>query len=276
MPFESISNRRLYRQIARQIIELIEAGEYKPGERLPAERILAERLAVSRPTVREALLALEVENRVEIRGGSGVFVLDRQESTAFPALNHSGANPPDPFELLFARSLIEPDIAGLAAKNASPKHLSALAKALGNMVCCSADDSKRLDYGREFHFALAEASGNKALLLALRALWVSNEQPVAPCHEDLACLEQAWRRDIIEHREILEAIKQGDARAASLSMHRHLRNVHMRFSSNRPEASAPVPTVNALTQTHSARRLTAPPHAVIELDTWTMPTARSA
>ena len=76
MPFESIGSRRLYRQIANQIIGLIDAGEYKPGERLPAERILAERLAVSRPTVREALLALEVANRVEIRGGTGAIVLE--------------------------------------------------------------------------------------------------------------------------------------------------------------------------------------------------------
>jgi DNA-binding FadR family transcriptional regulator len=82
MPIESVESRRLYRQIADQINRLIEAGEYKPGERLPAERILATQLRVSRPTVREALIALEVEGRVDIRGGTGVFVEERKEGAA--------------------------------------------------------------------------------------------------------------------------------------------------------------------------------------------------
>lgn len=233
MPIESIDNRRLYRQIADQIIRLIESGEYKPGERLPAERVLAERLTVSRPTVREALIALEVEGRVEIRGGSGVFVLNRPEtpvSAVTPA--NTGVPTPGPFEVLFARDLIEPDIAALAAKNASPEHLTALSEALGEMVCCSAGDIKRIDYDREFHFALAEASGNSALLLAIQALWATRVQPVYRCLEDHFHSEQVWQRAIIEHREILEAVKQGDAKAARAAMHRHMKNVRTRFSSN--------------------------------------------
>ncbi len=233
MPIESIDNRRLYRQIADQIIRLIDAGEYSPGERLPAERVLAERLTVSRPTVREALIALEVEGRVEIRGGSGVFVLNRPEALAVettPATN--GVPAPGPFEILFARDLIEPDIAALAAKNASAEHVAALSEALGDMVCCSASDVKRIDYDREFHFTLAEASGNSALLLAIQALWTPRVQPVYRCLEDHFHSEQVWQRAIIEHREILEAIKQGDAKAARAAMHRHMKNVRTRFSSN--------------------------------------------
>ena len=232
MPFESIDTRRLYRQIADQIIRLIDAGEYKPGERLPAERVLAERLAVSRPTVREALIALEVEARVEIRGGSGVFVINRAAPAPIretPTTN--GIPTPGPFEVLFARDLIEPDIAALAAKNATEQHLAALAQALGEMVCCSAGDIKRLEYDREFHFALAEASGNSALLLAIQALWTTRVQPVYLCLEDHFHSEQVWQRAIIEHREILEAIKHGDAKAARSAMHRHMRNVRTRFSS---------------------------------------------
>ena len=232
MPFESIDTRRLYRQIADQIIRLIDTGEYKPGERLPAERLLAERLAVSRPTVREALIALEVEGRVEIRGGSGVFVLNRPAPSREPeAPTTHGIPTPGPFEVLFARDLIEPDIAALAAKHASERHLGALAQALGDMVCCSAGDIKRLEYDRVFHFALAEASGNSALLLAIQALWTTRVQPVYLCLEDHFHSEQVWQRAIIEHREILEAIKHGDAKAARSAMHRHMRNVRTRFSS---------------------------------------------
>ena len=104
MPIESVDNRRLYRQIADQIGRLLENGEYQPGERLPAERVLAERLAVSRPTVREALIALEVEGWVEIRGGSGVFVLDHP-SVRDDLASEDERPVPGPFEILFARAI---------------------------------------------------------------------------------------------------------------------------------------------------------------------------
>src|SRR4029450_6571160 len=75
MPFQSIEPRRLYRQIADQIRELIRAGEFVAGARLPPERDLAKQLGVSRPSVLEALIALEVEGLVEVRIGSGIYVL---------------------------------------------------------------------------------------------------------------------------------------------------------------------------------------------------------
>jgi GntR family transcriptional regulator, uxu operon transcriptional repressor len=233
MPIESIENRRLYRQISEQICRLIESGEYSPGDRLPAERILASKFQVSRPTVREALIALEVENRVEIRGGAGVFVLERSPDLVPPVSNPVSDIPaPGPFEVLFARELIEPDIASLAAKHATPLHLTALSRALSDMVCCSASDAKRIEYDRCFHFALAEASGNTALLLALQALWMPREQPMYLRLEDHFHSETVWQRAIIEHREILEAVKASDAKKARTAMHRHLKNVRTRFVSN--------------------------------------------
>ena len=74
MPLEAVEARRLYRQVADQLRALIDSGEYGVGSRLPTERDLAEQLKVSRPTVREALIALEVEGRVRIRVGSGIYV----------------------------------------------------------------------------------------------------------------------------------------------------------------------------------------------------------
>ena len=77
MPLQSIEPRRLYRKIADQLRMLIRDGEYGVGSRLPAERDLALQLGVSRPSVREALIALEVEGLVEVRPGSGVHVVAR-------------------------------------------------------------------------------------------------------------------------------------------------------------------------------------------------------
>jgi len=239
MPIESIDNRRLYRQIADQITRLIEAGEYKAGERLPAERLLAEQLSVSRPTVREALIAMEVEGRVEIRGGAGVYVLDRKpEENGGNLAGTSGMPMPGPFEVLFARELIEPDIAALAAKHASSEQLAVMARALGDMVCCSVADRMRLEFDRRFHYALAEASCNSALVLAFVALWAPREDAVYLRLEDHFHTETVWQRAILEHREILEAVKNHDAKVARAAMHRHLKNARTRFVSNWDEGRA--------------------------------------
>jgi DNA-binding FadR family transcriptional regulator len=233
MPIEIIDNRRLYRQIADQMTHLLEAGEYQSGERLPAERLLAERFSVSRPTIREALIALEVEGWVEIRGGSGVFVLNRPNASSAALVPTTDGLPmPGPFEVLFARDLIEPDIAALAARNATAAHLAALAQALASMVCCAATDIRRLEYDREFHFVLADASGNNALLLALQVLWTPRVQPVYLRLEDHFQNEQVWQRAIIGHRKILEAVKQGNAKAARLAMRHNLRSARKLLSSN--------------------------------------------
>jgi DNA-binding FadR family transcriptional regulator len=233
MPIETIDNRRLYRQIADQMTHLLKAGEYQAGERLPAERLLAERFAVSRPTMREALIALEVEGLIEIRGGSGVFVSNRLSipvSDLPPATDDLPT--PGPFEVLFARDLIEPDIAALAARNATSEHVAVLAQMVGNMACCSANDIRRLEYDREFHFALAEACGNSALLLAIRALWTPRVQPVYLRLEEHFQNEQVWQRAIIGHRRILEAVKQNDAKAARLARRHNLRSARRLMSSN--------------------------------------------
>lgn len=238
MPLESVDNRRLYRQIADQIIRLIEAGEYSPGGRLPPERMLATHLSVSRPTVREALIALEVEGWVDIRGGTGVFVLERPESPAqghsipvsfSPGLSNLPA--PGPFEVLYARDLIEPEIAALAAKQASPEKIAELSRSLGDMVCCSATDIKHVEYDHQFHFTLAEATGNGALVQTMEALWIMRVNPLYIRLQDHFHNETVWQRAIIEHREILEAVKRRDAKAARAAMHRHLKNARMRFES---------------------------------------------
>lgn len=239
MPIESIENRRLYRQIADQISRLIEAGEFKAGKRLPPERMLAAQLNVSRPTVREALIALEVEGWVDIRGGTGVFVVERQdennptmaEKPASPA-NNSKLPLPGPLDVLYARDLIEPEVAALAAKNATPEAIQSIARILGSMVCCSANDPKHLEFDHHFHFGLAEATGNAALVQTMETLWIMRMSPLYIRLQDHFHNETIWQRAIIEHREILEAIKASDPKAARAAMHRHLSNARKRYVSN--------------------------------------------
>src|SRR5947209_6594597 len=94
MPIQTIEPRRLYRQIADQIRTVIHAGEFRTGARLPPERDLARQLGVSRPSVREALIALEVEGLVEVRIGSGIYVRAVPTKTA---VVETDASAPGPF-----------------------------------------------------------------------------------------------------------------------------------------------------------------------------------
>jgi DNA-binding FadR family transcriptional regulator len=135
MPLQTVEPQRLYRQIAEQLRTLISAGEWAVGARLPAERDLARQLGVSRPSVREALIAMEVEGWVEVRTGSGVYVLDRSKA---PSHGNSRAEqiPPDewgPLELIRARRVVEGEVAAMAATQAKRKHLDAMDKAIASM-----------------------------------------------------------------------------------------------------------------------------------------------
>src|SRR6266568_9235541 len=107
MPIHSIEPRRLYRQIADQIRTLIRSREFPAGARLPPERDLARQLGVSRPSVREALIALEVEGYVEVRVGSGVYVLGQRPADRTDTLPADSG----PSELIRARWLIESECA---------------------------------------------------------------------------------------------------------------------------------------------------------------------
>jgi len=129
MPIRTIDNPRLYRQIAAQLSELIASGELVEGSRLPSERDLAEQLGVSRPSVREALIALEVQGKVEVRVGAGIFVA-RARPVAVPDPHSEGQGP---FDLLRARWLIEGEIAAEAARNASATDLAIVQEAVRAM-----------------------------------------------------------------------------------------------------------------------------------------------
>ena len=227
MPLHAVDTRRLYRQIADQIATLIERGEYGAGARLPPERDLARQLGVSRPSVREALIALEVEGYVEVRIGSGVYVVGppRSGGAAGPLNEDSG-----PFELIKARWLIEAECAALAAKEATRAQIRAMEDALDEM------DSQRergvvpLAADREFHLRIAEASGNSALALVVKTLWDQRTGPLflrLEHHYDTPAL---WDVAIREHREIVAAIARHDAGGARGAMRHHMNHAAKRFS----------------------------------------------
>src|SRR3954466_15687110 len=158
MPIQTVENRRLYRQIADQIAALIEKGEYGAGARLPPERDLAKQLGVSRPSVREALIALEVEGWVEIRTGSGVYVLDRSRRTAPPVNGMNGAGTEwGPLEIIRARRMVEGETAATAAQHGKRKDVDAMRRAIRTMREMAARNEVPHEGDRAFHLAIVNA-----------------------------------------------------------------------------------------------------------------------
>jgi GntR family transcriptional repressor for pyruvate dehydrogenase complex len=229
MPFQSIEPRRLYRQIADQIRTLIGSGEFPAGGRLPPERDLAKQLGVSRPSVREALIALEVEGLVEVRIGSGIYVLG-------PAVKSAENNDADvdqesgPFELLRARYVIEGECAALAAKSAKKVQVSGIEEALEQMQHELDEEKQPLGGDRLFHLRIAEATGNGALVAVVKLLWEERTGPLYKQLEHHYDSPALWTAAMAEHRAVLKAIAARDAAAARAAMRRHLNHAYKRFN----------------------------------------------
>jgi len=226
MPIQAVEPQRLYRRIAEQIARLIKRGEYKAGARLPPERDLARLLKVSRPSVREALIALEVEGYVEVRVGSGVYV-----NTAGPGASRAAPLPSDsgPFELIAARRLIESECAALAARQAGASEVKRIRAALTAMDRDRKRGEMPLGNDRRFHLEIAEASGNSALSLAVRTLWDQRTGPLFLRLEHHFDTPVLWDAAIAEHEAIVSAIEKQDVSAARSAMRRHMDHAARRF-----------------------------------------------
>ena len=225
MPLQNVEPRRLYRQIADQISVLISEGEYSAGARLPAERDLAKQLGVSRPSVREALIALEVEGLLDVRVGSGIYVTRPGKRRRRDALQGDSG----PFEVIHARWLIEAECAALAAKNANPAQLAAVREAHAGMVKESKRDHNPLAADRLFHVSIADASGNSALVLVVQTLWDQRMGPLYRSLERKLEYPKMASETVREHQAIVSAIVRRDPRAARSAMRRHMNQTHNRY-----------------------------------------------
>jgi len=226
MPIRAVEPQRLYRRIAEQIVRLIRRGEYRPGERLPPERDLARQLKVSRPSVREALIALEVEGYVEVRVGSGVYVAQRRPATrrADPLSGDAG-----PFELISARRLLESECSALAARQATPAQVRRMKAALAAMDRDRRRAVMPIENDRRFHLEIADACGNSALALTVRTLWDQRAGPLFVTLENHFDTPNLWEAAIEEHEAIMAAIEQHDPAAARAAMKRHMDHAARRF-----------------------------------------------
>ncbi len=230
MPLQTVEPMRLYRQIAGQIATLIGNGEFTAGSRLPPERELATLLGVSRTSVREAIIALEIAGRVEVRVGTGIFVTrPGARRKPEPGATSERDDGPGPFELLAARSLIEGEIAALAARNATAKGVVALRETIARMRAHADDFLRRDAADRDFHVLVAEVTGNGALPSTVGHLWDQRHGDLWAKIEEHFHTPALRAKTLIDHEAIVAAIEARDADAARASMHRHLQRVAHEF-----------------------------------------------
>jgi DNA-binding FadR family transcriptional regulator len=217
-----VQARRLYEQISRKLARAIADGKHKVGERLPSERELAQEFGVSRPTVREAIIALELDGLVDVRLGSGVYVKNRNPPSGIEAAKDIG-----PFELLEARRVIEGEICALAALRIDDMQLKQLSELLVEMGIDNQQNeilmSEEVD--RRFHEMIADSTQNSGLIAAVQMLWDARARSPQSHSMDDKSRAGGSKPPVDEHAAILRALKRRDPEAARSAMHAHISRV---------------------------------------------------
>lgn len=231
MPEGIINSTLLSEQVVTRIKQYIQDSHMKAGDKLPNEFQLAEICGVGRSTVREAIKRLVFEGNVEVVRGCGTFLLDKPQKSE----NRQGE--PDPFgfkgeesdiaaralEFLDARLIIEPEIAAMAAANATYKECQTLRKIQQKVAQCVTEGRDHLEEDIRFHTQIAECAHNKVLRNLIKLL-VKGIPIFVQVTENTRAIDT-----ICEHENILEAIAGGDGVGARCAMIAHLNSNRQRI-----------------------------------------------
>ncbi|AKJ43074.1 Uxu operon transcriptional regulator [Pragia fontium] len=223
------SQQRPYQEVGLMLRRMIAQKQYAIGKRLPPEREIAEMLNVSRTVVREALIMLEIEKLVEVRRGSGIFVINTPQDSASDASATNQCNDAGPFELLQARQLLESNIAEFAALQVTREDIVKMRQAL------QVEEQELVSDDKEsgdmlFHLAIAEATHNSMLVELFKQSWQWRENNPMWIQLHSRLENTHYRKDwLSDHKQILATLIKRDAKAAKLAMWQHLENVKLRL-----------------------------------------------
>lgn len=219
MQIDTHDTPKLYQKIALAIAASITDGRYTPGQKLPSERELADELGVSRPTIRDAMIALEFQGLVEARQGSGVYV-----TSASPVPEDTADLDVSALEWTEARRLFEGEASALSAAIATDDQLTTLDRLVDEMAQNPGDEAtERLE--REFHVFLALATDNAAIVAGVEELWELRQQSPHCASMLRRARNAAGGKFVGEHRQIVKALRGRDSKAAREAIHSHLGQV---------------------------------------------------
>ena len=218
----SFQPRRLHEDIVQQFLSLIRGGSLQHGDRLPSERVLAEQFKVSRSSVREALRSLELQGLVVSRRGSGTYINTGDLNSVLALIASSLSSGADTLRDIFEmRHLLEPQIAFLAAQKADPQELLQMEEILEEQGRQIARGETGVNADTDFHFALAVATHNSAMVKVVSAV-----EDILRRSRDQSLQEPGRpQRSLASHRQILEMLQAGDKHAARQAMEHHLTSV---------------------------------------------------
>jgi GntR family uxuAB operon transcriptional repressor len=218
-----IAAERPYQRLANELVELIARGELAASDRLPSERILAERFGVSRTSIREAIIALEIQGIVEVKGGSGIYVRNLKP-TSSQVDTSTG-----PFELLRGRLIIEPEICATAATTAKDADLDAIYVTIVRMKDTINDKRANEIADRGFHVAIAAATGNGMLAQIVASVWDRRRGEMWEKIEEHFHTPALREAAIDDHQNIFRALVSRDAAVAKDQMRQHIERVIREF-----------------------------------------------
>jgi GntR family transcriptional repressor for pyruvate dehydrogenase complex len=211
-----VSRARLYEQLVERLLDYIHTERIKVGDRLPAERELAAQLGVSRASVSQALVALEVQGVIDVRHGDGAVIIDVPAERQILAALRARRNRLR--EVIEAREALEVKLAALAASRCTPEDLEAIDGALSLMAHEVAQGGRGAAGDEQFHAAVTAAahSGLLAGLMTEIAELIRESR--------IESLAQPGRPEesLLAHRKVADAIRTGDAEAAATAMAAHI------------------------------------------------------
>lgn len=224
----AIDRSRLYASIVEQILDGIESGAFRPGTALPAERSLAADLGVSRGSVREAIRVLEHAGILEVRTGSGTFVVDPgPPKVALLRAQAALTGEHSPLDVMAARRAVEPACAELAAQRRQERDLELIRGALDAQARLVQEGEDAAAADLDFHLAVATATHNPVLLSLLeRVAEIMRRPPWTELkHASRGGDRTGAERDVREHRAILAAVEERNTAEATVAMLVHLASV---------------------------------------------------
>jgi len=222
--FSPIKNTKVYEQVIDQIRNMIDEGTLKNGDKLPSERNLVEQLQVSRASIREALRALEVIGLIECRQGEGSYIKASFQDNLFEPLSImfmlEGSNQEEIWEL---RKILEVEASGLAAKRITIEQLNELSEITKRFMNSEGEEeSISAEIDKEFHYKIAECSGNILIFNILRTVSILVDHFIVDARKLI--LKHQGNKEILfsQHNEIYLSIEKHDPAAARQTMRTHL------------------------------------------------------
>lgn len=211
----------LSEQVALQILQMISAGQWKPGEKLPSELDMGKVFQVGRSTLREALRSLSFVGIVRIRAGGGAYVADGPSKFIDRVLTHGLLNSEkDVNDLIEARIALESEAAALCAERGTEEDIEVLSLLVKEISGPLPGGSKQfLDLDVRFHLTIAAGSKNAVLS---QMLWTIRNLLQELITRSLQ-IPGSRENTCVEHAAILDAIKQRNPRKARAAIRRHLR-----------------------------------------------------